>query len=303
MYENSKGVYLRCYLSKEFVPYLSFPAMGEAERLWQQAEKAMTADSEKLARIRQGHLALRCAYLKYWNRLSHECWEQNDIWPLSTSRKAVAEEFRQVANGVEGKSWTKVHVLNEQGLTVDTFLKDFGQDLPELPPSPPKRLNHAPPPADIPSLSQMDCIDLQDNLATLYQPWKSTYIEPDSAASDRRAVKMTGTHKEWAFRIAGTKLPKLAQTGKWNLYVVARVRVENDSTNVATFAAGVYDNKTKSSVAELSVESTDLLESYKSFLLGQVELNPERDIWVAPPGRKEVKEVWIDRVYLTRPRR
>ena len=69
---------------------------------------------------------------------------------------------------------------------------------------------------------------------------------------------------------------------------------------MATFAAGVYDNKTKSSVAELSVESTDLSKSYKSFLLGQVELNPERDIWVAPPGRKEVKEVWIDCVYLTR---
>ena len=188
-------------------------------------KRRSSGDSEKLARIRQGHLALRCAYLKYWNRLSHECWEQNDIWPLSKSRKEVAEEFRQVANGVEGKSWTKVHVMNEQGLTVDTFLKDFGEDLPELPPSPPKRLNHAPPPADIPSLSQMDCIDLQDNLATLYQPWKSTYIEPDSAASDLRAVKMTGTHKEWAFRIAGTKLPKVAQTGKWKVYVVARARV------------------------------------------------------------------------------
>ena len=41
MFEKSQGVYLRCYLSKEVVPYLSFPAMGEAERLWQQAEKAI----------------------------------------------------------------------------------------------------------------------------------------------------------------------------------------------------------------------------------------------------------------------
>ena len=44
------------------------------------------------------------------------------------------------------------------------------------------------------------------------------------------------------------------------------------------------------------------VKTYKSFLLGEVELNPDRDIWVAPPGRKEVKEVWIDRVYLTRAR-
>jgi Domain of unknown function (DUF4838) len=137
MQDNSKGVYLKCFLGKPTVPYLSFPALGPAERLWQQAEKLAAVAPEKLLRVQQGHLPVRFAFLKYWERLRHECSDQKAQWPLSTSRKQVADEFRRVCAGAPGKNWTHVHVLNEHGETVEAFLKPFATDPPEPPPARP----------------------------------------------------------------------------------------------------------------------------------------------------------------------
>jgi len=76
MHEASKGVSLRCFLSKENQPYLNFSKLSKAERYWQQAEEAVREDSERLLRVRMGHLPVRCAFLRSWSRLRKECAEQ-----------------------------------------------------------------------------------------------------------------------------------------------------------------------------------------------------------------------------------
>lgn len=128
MHQASKGVTLRCFLGKENQPYLNFATLSQAERLWQQAEDDARVDSEKLLRVRIAHLPVRCAFLRSWTRLRDECAQQKAAWPLPGSRKAVAEEFRTVAQGVPDKDWTHVRVMNEGGQTVDTFLKAFAED-------------------------------------------------------------------------------------------------------------------------------------------------------------------------------
>ena len=130
MYEQSKGFNMTCYAGS-VTPYLKFKPLVAAERLWQQAEAAVAQDPEKLARVRIAHLPVRTAWLNGWSLLRRECWEQNAVWPLSNSRKAVAEEWRKVAQGVAGKDWTVVHAMNEGGLTVDQFLGQFATDLPD----------------------------------------------------------------------------------------------------------------------------------------------------------------------------
>ncbi len=130
MYEQSKGFYLTCYAGNT-TPYFKFKPLAAAEQLWQQAEAAVARDPERLARVRIAHLPVRTAWLNNWTLLRRECWEQNAVWPLSDSRKAVAEEWRGVAQGVAGKDWTVVHAMNEGGLTVDQFLGQFATDLPD----------------------------------------------------------------------------------------------------------------------------------------------------------------------------
>src|SRR5262249_44845381 len=151
-HRESKGFYLACFLRKDPAPYLTFTALNRAEQLWQQAEKAAATNPDYITRVRIAHLPVRFAFLKDWKRLRLDCWEQNLTWPVNESRKAVAEEFRTVCQGIPGKDWSRVAVLNERGVQVETFLKSFETD-PDLAVQspPPPRLRDAPPPEGLPA--------------------------------------------------------------------------------------------------------------------------------------------------------
>jgi len=131
-YGAASGAYLGCY-TRPNAPHLTFQVLAEAERLWRQAEKAAAGDVELSARVRQAHLPVRLAFLRDWTKLRAECREQNGAWPLSESRKEVAAQFAAVCEGVPGRDWTRVTVLNEPGLTVAKFLEQFNVDPPRVP--------------------------------------------------------------------------------------------------------------------------------------------------------------------------
>lgn len=298
MHRAAEGFYLRCFLGKT-PPHLEFKTLGEAERLWQQAEQAVAKDPELLARVRLSHLPVRYAMLSRWSALRRDCWEQNGSWPVSLSRKAVADEFRAVAAGVPGKAWTKVGVLSERGLTVDDFLKPFTADLPEEnPTAPPKRSKRPPPPADLRKTNLRGAVDLQDNVAALARPGDWVELQPDPSASDHRAARMPGNHSEWAFRISGKTIPA-SPTGQWQLYAVTRVE-QNADANPASPAlnGGVYDNAAKNYPAERKLSIQELGAAYRSQLLGTFAPGTERDIFISPMNNPQVKAVWIDRVFL-----
>ena len=301
VHQSSEGLFLGCYLRKEPPSHLRFSVLGPVEELWQDAERAVADDPEKLWRVRIAHLPVRCAYLKYWNWLRHDCWEQNKTWPLSESRKAVAEEFRAVCNGAEGKDWTHVHVMSEGGLTVEAFLKEHGDDsAKKIGPPPPVRSKNPPPPHDLAPVDRRNAIDLQDNVATLSGFGKWAQILDDGSASDKRAVWMPGDHSEWAFRISGSSLPAKVRSGKWKVYAVIRVKKEGVEGKPIVFSAGVYDNKEKSYPASFQGKLTDVESDYQSYLLGTVQFNADRDIYISPMSNPAVKSIWVDRVWLAR---
>lgn len=300
MHERTRGLYLGCFLRKENYPHLNFNTLAAAERLWQQAAAVVADDEEKLARVRVSHLPVRYAILKNWQRLRRECWEQNETWPLAQSRKVVAEEFRVACQGVPGKDWTQVRVLNESRLTVDDFLKPFAEDPPEKTgPPPPVRRKNPPAPADLIGIDPARCIDIQDNLAALASPGRLADTYSDPQASDLRSVWMPGNHKEWAFQIPAVDLPPRAQTGTWKIY--AAVRVRKEAVCVAdsiAFTAGVWDAGTKTSAANIQIRSSEVENTFRSYLIGAVQMNPARDIWVAPAENAGIKSVWVDRIYM-----
>ena len=102
--------------------------LAEAERLWQQAEQAAAGEAELSARVRQGHLPVRLAFLRDWKNLREECRKQDGAWPLPESRKEVAAQFAAACEGVPGKNWTHVAQLSESGLTVEKFVAQFKED-------------------------------------------------------------------------------------------------------------------------------------------------------------------------------
>jgi hypothetical protein len=124
MHSASKGVYLGCY-TKTNAPHREFKVLGEAEKLWQQAEKAVAKDPELSARVRLSHLPVRFAFLRDWDHLRDDCRRLNGVWPLLESRKSVADEFAATCRGVPDKKWTQVNPLNEPGLKVNDFVKSL----------------------------------------------------------------------------------------------------------------------------------------------------------------------------------
>jgi hypothetical protein len=296
----SKDFYLGCFLRKDPPPYLSFPIISQADRLWQLAEKDAANDREKLTRVRIGHLPIRSAFLKDWVRLRRDCWEQNATWPMNESRKAVAAEFKAVCDGIPGQDWTRVRTLNERGAQVEEFLKGFAED-PKLDVGvpPPVRLKHASPPPDLPGNEWKQAIDLQENVAGLFKPGEYAEILPDLSASDHRAVRMPGSHSEWAFRISGRDIEKRKAAGRYKLYVI--VRVEKSSTpsvEAPAFVAGVYDTEKKDYPAQRKVSYKQATEGYRSWLVGEFDPGASRDIFVAPASHPGIKAVWVDRICL-----
>lgn len=112
---------LTCYTPTD-AAFLHFQTLAEAEKLWQQAEAAVASHPELLARVRQGHLSVRYVWLSRWDALRQECAAAHAAWPLPESKQQVVAEWREVAQGVPDKPWTKVTLLSEGGRTPEQFL-------------------------------------------------------------------------------------------------------------------------------------------------------------------------------------
>jgi hypothetical protein len=296
MHDQTHGYFLACYLRKT-PPFVAIETMTKAELLWQAAEKAVANDPDKLAAVRIAHLPVLFVWLDNWQKLRQDCWEKNLDWPIAKSRKAVADQFAKICEGIPGKDWTVVKVLAENGKQVSAFLADFQTDPKDLGPQPPRRILNPAPPKDLPHPHK--AVDLQENTAALYKPGEFTEIRYDKDASDLRAVWMPSTHQEWAYRVGGTKLPARAQHGKWDVYVVARVeKNDNCPADAPAFSAGLYGNTKKEFIATITPKASETSASYKSYLIGTYKADPDRDIWVAPSGDKNIKSIYIDRIYM-----
>lgn len=123
----SAGYKLGCF-SKTDTPFHNFATLAAAEKLWDEAEAAAKGSPDHLLRLRIARLPVRYVWLNRWEALRKECTEANATWPLSVSRRRVAEEFEAVARGVEGAPWTRLTRLNENGMDLDKFVAKFATD-------------------------------------------------------------------------------------------------------------------------------------------------------------------------------
>lgn len=122
MHDASKDHNLTCY-SPSNAPHLRFNPLAQAEKLWNEAEAAAANAPEFLERIRLGHLAVRYVWLARWTELRKECDALGATWPLADSYKEVADDWMAVANGVAGRPWTRITVVNEAGLTPEKWIR------------------------------------------------------------------------------------------------------------------------------------------------------------------------------------
>ncbi|MHB9106955.1 MAG: DUF4838 domain-containing protein [Armatimonadota bacterium] len=121
LHDAASGVFVGCYTAPDS-PFLRFDVLRAAEELWQQALSAVARDPERLWHVRQGHLAVRYAFLANWDALREQCRQSGQAWPLPESRQAVADAWLAVITEPGPRGWTTMTHVNEGGLTPQAFV-------------------------------------------------------------------------------------------------------------------------------------------------------------------------------------
>lgn len=295
--EATGDFYMTCYTSPD-APFLDFETLAEAEKLWNLAEQAAQGNPELLRRVRIGHLPVRYVWLSRWTQLRIDSIKKDMRWPLPHSRKEVADEWLEVATASGPNGRPPITHLNESGVSPQQFVERFKDD-PPAPAISKKALKDPKPPTDLEIPNPDECVDAQEELARLYREGVLAEVVFDAEASDGAAVKMPGSHKEWAFQLMGSSLPSKAQSGKWQVYAVIKIRPNpNADPEQPAFNTGAYDTAERKTVQHLPVKIKDAQESYKSYHIGVIDMKPEIEFWVAPPGNKAIEDISIDRFYL-----
>jgi hypothetical protein len=296
MAHKAAGYYMGCN-SPLGAPFLDLPTITTAEKLWQQAESAVKNDPDMLWRVRQGHLPVQYAFLARWSYLRRKAVQSGARWPLPASRRAAAAEWLQAAIGPGPAGWQPMTAINEGQTAPAAFVAELGPDQPDPVFAPfPARIAHPPLPSGIDDPALARGVDVQDNLAKLYQEGEYAEVRGDPAASDGLAVWMPGSHHEWATQFPLSALPARVQSGRWRVYAIVRVEAEAGELGGA-FTAGVYDSGAHDDRSSLAVTAGQAGEGYKPYLLGTVDTNKDQYVWIAPAANRGVHSVWVDRVF------
>jgi len=102
-------------------PYLAWPVIREADRLWIAAELA-TKDPVKLARIKRNHLGIQYVILKRWDEFRKAALADGSIWTLATARTEAAQQWLAIAKSQLPDGTPAVTAVDEGGLTPEAFV-------------------------------------------------------------------------------------------------------------------------------------------------------------------------------------
>lgn len=271
-------------------PDLSYGAMRRAELLFQEAERAVSKDPERLWRVRLAHQPVRYVFLKRWLPFRAECLAKGLDWPLPKSRRAVAEEFVGFLTSPGPKGWEPVTRLTEWALTPQEFLLQMQED-PADPVAKPGAANALPPEL----VGVRGAVILQENAADLWRDGDWVWLEPDPAASNGLALKMPATHREWAAVFRLSKAPERARKGRWTAYLQARVEAD-PGTEAPAFSCGVYDEGLRRGLGGADGKASP--EGYRLIKVAEFGSSDRAYVWFAPIPNPGVKAVLVDRVIL-----
>ncbi|MEN6405830.1 MAG: DUF4838 domain-containing protein [Thermoguttaceae bacterium] len=274
------GKHLRCYL-EDTDGWLTLADLNKATVLFEKAQAAVADDPVISARVRRERLPLDHTWLTRYNSLKRSSKLQGTAFLGPKDPVAACEEFITLAEKLNVGRYREGKPFAERA---ESLRRRFGPA--------------APAPKLCSKLPENDWVDLQDNEFRLHKPGVCAKIVDDPKASDGKAARMPGDHRQWA--VSFVISDDSATSGPWHCYVVARS--EAKVKNGPALEIGIYDPKTRKKVGyrRLSVGESAGAD-YRVFDLGSHVLNDQMYFWVAPPKRPgEVDAVYIDRIFLIR---
>jgi hypothetical protein len=274
------GEPIRCF-EPETSAWLSLDHLNRATELFDAAERAVADSPTKLDRVRRARLPLMHVWLWRWNGLRRVAKLEGKPFRGPADPLPALDEMIEIARENQTDRWCEWHPLDERIEAIRARLAESVN-----------------PPVQVDGLDETAWVDFQDSAFQIAVRGGLARRIEDPAASDGRAVRMPGGHREWAVRV--TLSEDLTVGNPWRVYIV--VRSEGPATDGPGLSAGIYDGGagqgvTSRRVAVERVKSPD----YQTIDLGAHRLDGNMCIWIAPPERPdEVEHIYIDRVFLVR---
>lgn len=166
----------------------------------------------------------------------------------------------------------------------------------------------APLPQEFAKLPKNSWFDIQEFDLNLFKKGTWAFIVDDSAASNKKSVKMPGTHYEWAtswpINPHLTLLKPVADksTKKPEFRILMYARCDAHCQTGLAMTAGIYNPNSKKNESHRAIAVSDLVgKEYRLIDLGTIPYEAGQYIWAAPAkGHKGVDAVYIDRFLIIR---
>jgi hypothetical protein len=278
--------------------YLNLDVVSRARAAFTAAEKAVANTPELAQRVRRERLVLDNVIITRYEELNGELKKGKAVaagGELPTDIKAFTEDFIATARA------NKVGKISEANSFDGYEALLTARNLPRVPL--PEPLRSQIPEADIATR----VIDFQESAFRYYnQPHHSDLVE-DPLASNGKAARESGESEHWMLQSDINTDPERLAAKKWRAYAVIRVEVKagvtlDDKTlDAPAFTVGIY-NEAKATALLSTTKNLRGLEDGKYHLVDLGEVQPENGsyIYVAPPKRDDIANIFTDRLLLVR---
>jgi hypothetical protein len=271
-------VYLRCFMNHTS-DWLTPDDLVRATSLFDKAAQAVEGQPVLAERVRRERLPLDHVWLKRYNDLRLRARITGADFQGPKDPAAAVEAYIKTAKKFNVGNWRERRPFAEY----EPVLRDRFQPA-------------GPPPAPCKDLPGEAWLDYPDGTFSLARNTEWVRRVDDPSASNGKAARMPGHHREWAVQCWFSDDVKPGNP--WRCFVVARC--EAAATNGPAMTMGIYDSRNRRGVTHRRISVEDASgAAYHTYDLGAHDLDGGKCVWIAPPERpKDVSAVFVDRVYL-----
>lgn len=275
-----QGTYLRCYMPT--TPWLDTKDLVEATRLFDKATELAKGDPSLSKKIRKAKMSIDATWLRNYDAMKLAARMSNEPFKFEgpADIKSLCEDFIKSANE-----------FNIGKIAEGVKFKDMEETLKA------RFLTPSTPPAQCAGLRDDEWFEARNCDFHFYGFGSWVKFAEDAKASGKRAVRMDGSHKEWA-----TQYPFPPVLQGFRCYAVVRCDVKPGGPKKGiAFKAGIHNKaqpkKEGVSITETVERSAD--GEYRTYDLGVCNLK-DGYIWVAPDANPEVDAVYVDRIFFVK---
>ena len=278
--QERTGFFLRCFLNS-CKSFYGLDDLNRATRAFDQAEKAVAGNPELAKRVDRARIPLDLVWVRRYHELKQTARQEGKPFlgpadPVEFCENVIRRShLYQMGNYRENRPFTQFEDRLRRAVAP-----------------------RAPTPKLCEGLQPADWVEINDFEFSMNKQGTLAQAVDDPKASDGKAARMPGNHKERALGL-GIE-PSTFAGSRWHWYAVARV--EGKAKDGPALEIGLCDwKKEDQPLAQRCITMDEAGDDYRVYDMGTHELRQHMFFWLAPTNRPgEVDGVYLDRMFFIR---